>query len=65
MSEICRSRRIFVCVSIDDYETNKREVHNLEEDKEELEEEEDRELKMVSELVGGKEEAQRGSCLQS
>lgn len=65
MSEICRSRRIFVCVSIDDNETNKREVHNLEEDKEELEEEEDRELKMVSELVGGKEEAQRGSCLQS
>lgn len=44
---------------------NKREVHNLEEDKEELEEEEDRELKMVSELVGGKEESQRGSCLQS
>lgn len=66
VSEICPSRRIFVCVSIDDYETNKREVHNLEED----EEEEDRELEMVSELVGGKEGSriegsQRGLCLQS
>lgn len=67
----CRSRRIFVCVSIDDYETNKkgREVDNLEEDEKNEEEVEDRELKTVSELVGGKRRlsdgSQQGLCLRS